>query len=299
MECSHTLISYYLYVCKAYETKLSFFMERFSNYSDLKFSDEEVMTLYLYGIMEKRRTIKEIYDFTKKYLSEWFPNLPTYGGFVQRLNKLSHLFDMLFEQAQQELLAEKNDLEHVFLIDSMPIVLAKQGRRFHAKVAHDMASSDGYCATKNLYYHGVKLHVCAIRQKGSLPIPLFLQVTNASEADIRVYEKILKMLPCGVKIFADKAYQTERKSIKTQENNKVLLTPVKKKKGQKSLSFWQTTFSKAISSVRQPIESLFNWIEEKTSIQTASKVRSTQRLITHISGKLTVAILNLKLNLCS
>ena len=103
---------------------------------------------------------------------------------------------------------------------------------------------------------------------------MFLQVTNASEADIRVYKKILKMLPCAVKIFADKACQTERKSIKTQENNKVSLTPVKKKKGQ-------------------------NWIEEKTSIQTASKVRSMQGLITHISGKLTVAILNLKLNLCS
>jgi hypothetical protein len=127
----------------------------------------------------------------------------------------------------------------------------------------------------------------------------FLRFLVFQPQPLRVYEKILKMLPCGVKIFADKAYQTERKSIKTQENNKVLLTPVKKKKGQKSLSFWQTTFSKAISSVRQPIESLFNWIEEKTSIQTASKVRSTQGLITHISGKLTVAILNLKLNLCS
>jgi hypothetical protein len=227
-------------------------MERYSNHSDLRFSDEEVMTIYLYGIMEKRRTIKEIYDFTKKHLFGWFPNMPSYGGFVQRLNKLSHLFEMLFEQAQQELLADKKDLEHVFLIDSMPIVLAKQGRRFHAKVAHDMASSVGYCATKNLYYHGVKLHICAIRQKGSLPMPLFLQVTNASEADIRVYEKILEMLPNGGKIFADKAYQTERKPIKMQKYNKVLLTPVKKKTGQKSLSFGQSLLSKAISSVGNP-----------------------------------------------
>jgi hypothetical protein len=93
---------------------------------------------------------------------------------------------------------------------------------------------------KNLYHHGVKLHVCAIRQKGILPIPLFLQVTNASEADIRVYEKIFKMLLSGIKIFADKAYQTEGKPIKIQEDNKVLLTLVKKKKGQKSrlLGIW-------------------------------------------------------------
>lgn len=89
-------------------------MDRYSNHSNLTCSDEEVMTIYLYGIMEKRCTIIDIYDFTKKHLSEWFPNLPSYGGFVQRLNKVSHLFELLFEQLQQELLADNNDLDQVF-----------------------------------------------------------------------------------------------------------------------------------------------------------------------------------------
>jgi hypothetical protein len=89
-------------------------MELFSRYSDLKFSDEEVMTIYLYSIMEKRLTIKAIYDYTQKHLLEWFPNLPSYGGFVQRLNKVSHLFEILFEQVQRELLADNNYLSEVF-----------------------------------------------------------------------------------------------------------------------------------------------------------------------------------------
>jgi hypothetical protein len=66
-----------------------------------------------------------------------------------------------------------------------------------------------------------------------MPIHIFLQITNASEADIRVYEKILEMLPCGSKIFADRAYQIERKPIKNQEENKGFTNACKKEKGAK------------------------------------------------------------------
>ncbi|MHB1104890.1 MAG: hypothetical protein ACYCZ2_00890 [Lutibacter sp.] len=44
--------------------------------------------------------------------------------------------------------------------------------------------------------------------------------------------------------------------------------------------------AKAVSAIRQPIESFFNWINEKTQIQNASKVRSFKGLIVHIFGKL-------------
>ena len=49
--------------------------------------------------------------------------------------------------------------------------------------------------------------------------------------------------------------------------------------------------SSSVSRVRQPIESLFSWIDEKTGIQTASKVRSTQGLLVHVYGKLAAALL--------
>ncbi|MDM8569307.1 hypothetical protein QUF50_07350, partial [Thiotrichales bacterium HSG1] len=53
----------------------------------------------------------------------------------------------------------------------------------------------------------------------------------------------------------------------------------KKKKGQKKLDFFDQLFSTSVSRVRQPIESLFNWIQEKTNIQMASKVRSAKKLL--------------------
>jgi hypothetical protein len=52
-------------------------------------------------------------------------------------------------------------------------------------------------------------------------------------------------------------------------------------------------FSKAVSSVRQPIEAFFNWLIEKTDIQRASKVRSTKGLLVHVFGKIAAAFINL------
>ncbi len=51
--------------------------------------------------------------------------------------------------------------------------------------------------------------------------------------------------------------------------------------------------SAAVSQVRQPIEPLFNRIEEKTGIQTVSEVRSMQGLLVHVYGKPAAAMLML------
>ncbi len=55
-------------------------------------------------------------------------------------------------------------------------------------------------------------------------------------------------------------------------------------------------YSKAVSSIRQPIESFFNWLIEKTDIQRASKIRSTNGLLVHVFGKLTAAFISLIFN---
>jgi len=73
-----------------------------------------------------------------------------------------------------------------------------------------------------------------------------------------------------------------------------MLTPVKGIKGQtETIKMWDKAandlFSTAVSKVRQPIESLFNWLIEKTDIQRASKVRSTKGLMVHVFGRIEAA----------
>jgi len=75
-----------------------------------------------------------------------------------------------------------------------------------------------------------------------------------------------------------------------------MLSPVKAVK-EKPESLYQCEKSaeelyyRAVPVIRQPIESLFNWLIEKTDIQRASKVRSTKGLLVHVFGKIAAAFL--------
>ncbi|WP_217646465.1 hypothetical protein [Nitrosomonas sp. Nm34] len=72
--------------------------------------------------------------------------------------------------------------------------------------------------------------------------------------------------------------------------NLTVLTPVKKQKGQPHLKPQDQWLATAVSRVRQPIEALFAWIEEKTGIECASKVRSYNGLMVHVFGELAAAL---------
>ena len=73
------------------------------------------------------------------------------------------------------------------------------------------------------------------------------------------------------------------------KNNVEILTPIKREKGQESLPSADKLLSRAISSVKQAIESFNNWLIEKTNIQRASKVRSADGLIVFIFARIACA----------
>ena len=74
------------------------------------------------------------------------------------------------------------------------------------------------------------------------------------------------------------------------EHNVEIITPIKRKSGQKKLDYWDGVFSTAVSSVKQVIESFNNWIIEKTNIQRASKVRSSAGLTTFVFARIACAL---------
>jgi hypothetical protein len=135
MNWQDQLITIYLYDCKHYQNHLWVYSQRMSNYADLRFSDEEVITLYLFGVIDKNRELKKIYGYADRHLRDWFPRLPSYTAYVQRLNKVADAFAPLLEMIQQE--QARSNRESVWLMDSFPVALAKQGHRFKACVAKD------------------------------------------------------------------------------------------------------------------------------------------------------------------
>lgn len=291
MDWQKQLIPLYLTVIERYQSGLWTLVQRHSAYSDLKFSDEEVITIYLFGIMEKQRDIKSIYQQTRRYLRDWFPHLPSYTAYVQRLNRLTDVFPALAESFCPPETANS----FAGLVDSFPIVMAQHSRRYHANVAPEYASC-GYCASKNLYYYGVKLHLIGDRRAGTLPMPRFMGLTDAKTHDAPAFEQVMYQLPYQ-EIYADKAYEHFSRY---KDLPFTLFTPVKKEKGQKFHDAADDGLSRAVSRVRQPIESLFNWIEQKTGIECASKVRSSKGLWVHVFGRLAAAMVMLNTRpLCS
>lgn len=292
MEWQSQLITIYLMVCDLWEQGLWTSCQRMSNHHSFELTDPEVITLYLFGVTRHRVEIKSIYNFTQDHLVGWFPRLSSYEAFAHRLNQIREAFVLLSEMI---LSSNSQGTSRVMarLVDSMPIILAKAKRSQDATVAKEEIADKGFCASKDTYYYGVKLHVVAEEREGTLPLPECVGLTGASFHDLPALRQVSPtFLNC--QIFGDKAYcdQTLRSDLKTNQSVE-LLTPIQLERGQKNLDLFQRLYSATVSGIRQPIESLFNWLQEKTAIQFASKVRSYKGLIVHVFGKLAAGLIML------
>ena len=287
------LIAIYFYICDLYDSELKFTCYRFTNNNHPEFSDQEILTIYLFVMhTEQRLKLKQIHNFAKDYLLSWFPKLPGYESFVMRINRLGETFRYL---ANVMLSGHCPDDCHLdtSLLDSLPIITCS-GKR-SPSVAKEITDK-GYCSTKSMYYYGLKLHALAYYRPNHLPFPESIVITPASENDLNAYKQNWSNIDnrtfYGDKIYNDTSFFQNIKCT----NNSTMLTPIKDIKGmtdnikQRDKAF-NDLFSTAVSKIRQPIEALFNWLIEKTDIQRASKVRSTNGLLVHVFGRIAAAFI--------
>jgi len=176
----------------------------------------------------------------------------------------------------------------------MPIMTCSNRRK--AKVALDLCNK-GYNSVKKRHFYGVKLHAIGFSNPGTLPHMEYLQITPASVHDLPAQEVILGSLKQR-NIFGDKAFRAKELDQAIKRNGGELLTPVvyqsnlqrfHRKRDQAA----DDLYSLMVSSIRQPIESFFNWLIEKTDIQRASKVRSSKGLLVHIFAKIAAAFITM------
>ena len=76
-----------MYICDVYESSLKFYYQKFSNNNHPIFTDQELLTVYLFcGAYQQYFKIKDIHTFTKEYLLSWFLDLSSsYQAFNYRL----------------------------------------------------------------------------------------------------------------------------------------------------------------------------------------------------------------------
>ena len=172
-------------------------------------------------------------------------------------------------------------------------MLACGARSKRARVALEIAAC-GFSAVKQTHFHGVRLHLIGNRQPGTLPVPQKVWIEQGHVHDLTALKEIADEIPDAINLVGDKAYADRQFRAELQQRRIQLLTPIKKPK-KKQLSKADQHFNKTVSSIRQPIESFFKWLIDKTDIQRASQVRSADGLIIHCLGKLTFALLLLNL----
>ena len=283
MPNDYQLIGLYCDICQLYDSKLAVEVQRQSNNFCPKFTDEECITIYIWGITKQKFEVRAVYDFAKEYYSDWFPTLPSYQAFN---NRICHLSDAFYKLA--DILISEHDREQMnntYLIDSMPIIVANAKRSSSAVTASEVCDK-GYCGSKGMYYYGVKLHVLAQMQFKTIPEAALITLSSASQNDLTIAKQFLEDV-MNLDIYADKAYKNKDWDIYLKSQNNVeIFTPVKLKKGQKRLDSADLLFSTAVSQVRQPIESFFSWLQRKTQIQKASNVRSAKGLLSFIYARI-------------
>lgn len=294
MDWQYTLVRLYVLVCERFEAGLCVHAQRMSNNQHPRISDEELLTIYLFGIMRGHFQLRAIHRYTQDHLKAWFPRLPAYQTFVYRLSRLPYLFMMLSEELLHLINSECVDTQ-TGLVDSFPVLMATGKRSRHARVAPDLADK-GRCPSKNFFFYGVKVHLLGVRRPGAVPIPVSIGLYPASANDLTAIRPVLTHLR-NCRLFADKVYNDQPlKEQLESEQHVSLYTPCKRKKGQPFLRSDQLYYSQIVGRARQPIESLFNWIIEKTGINCASKVRSSDGLLVHVFGKMAAAMIMLVFN---
>ena len=292
MDWETELITLYFLVLQNSDKIFSNCMRMSAN-SEPEFTDAELMTIYLYCTKEGYSKKSQMHKYVKKHLLSWFPKLPSYQAFNDRLNKLSSAFESL----SNELLAALPSVEWLYegrkkesVTDSMPIMLAKGNGCESAKIAREIADK-GFCSTKNLWYHGFKLHLLGWVIPHKMPRPAAIVLSAASENDGTIFFEQMAPLNPNLITYADKAYDQPKNITHVKEQFEVELIPIhKRQKGEPPLDAFHRYFNTMVSKIRQPVEVAFNWLIEHTDIQNAAKCRSTKGALLHVFGKIATAL---------
>jgi len=289
------LIRLYCTVCEYYDTTVHVEVQRLTNNSCPQFSDQEMMTVYLWGTLQGLRDVKAIYTYTFRHLREWFPALPSYQAFDRRMGNLCMAFARLAECFVDSRGSDGYDLTSL-VVDSLPIWLARLSRSDHAKVAREICAK-AYNASREEWYYGLKLHAVVQDRYKKLPALLVATVSAASTHDLPCAKHAMGAL--GIwegTLFGDKAYVDAHWAQTLHATSHLqLATPHRRTRGEVDPFPGGNAAETFISSIRQKIEIFFNWLNAKTGIQCASKVRSLKGALSHTFGKLAAALASLAL----
>ncbi len=183
------------------------------------------------------------------------------------------------EFIRNELSNKFNEFEKYFVVDSMPLEVAKLPRSNRSKICKEefySAPNRGFCASQNMHYYGYKIHaVCSIEG-----VFKSFDISKASVHDIH-YLKDIKEQFNNCVILGDKGYLSADYQLDLFESKKIKLE-IPMRKNQHNYQKQAYIFRKK----RKRIETLFSQLCDQFMIR-RNYAKSFQGFKTRILSKLT------------
>ena len=188
-----------------------------------KMSDIEIITLSIcsesIGIDSENYLISKL---NKDYKAS-FPNLIHQTRFNKRRKRLKSWI----EEVNKRLSSQLNEGEDIWMVDSMPVPICKNGREDQLKICRqdfETAPDKGYSAVNKQYFIGYKLHLM-ISLRG---IYHSMDLSKASVHDINFLHDIVHSGLNNSTLLADKGYLNEEKKIDLFETVSIKLETPKR-----------------------------------------------------------------------
>lgn len=188
-----------------------------------KMSDLEVITI---SVMAEYTSISsENWLFNKletDYKTE-FPHLISRPRFNIRRRRLTDYINEISVQLAGKLSAPNEAL----IIDSAPLPICENSRRFRAKVCKEdmeVQPSSAYCASHKKWYYGFKLQL-VITEKG---FPVASGIYSAKCHDVHALNQIATVQKTDCELLGDKGYISSNMQLALWEEQRIkLVTPLK------------------------------------------------------------------------
>ena len=219
--------------------------------SQSRMSTAEVMTTAIISAIQYSGNIEKARKSLKS--ERYIPNMLSKSQLCRRLNKIDkHVWSAVLTKLSVEF--ARHNIDKEFVVDSFPVPACKLARMNKNKI-YQGKQYLGYCAAKQEYYFGVKLHmVCDVNGR-----PVQTLLTPASENDIKAFRKINFSLPVNSAIYADKAYNDYKYEDRLIQEKQIHLMPIRKKNSKRKGGGF---LAKIRRKKRKIIETAFSCIEK-------------------------------------
>ena len=229
----------------------------------VKMSMAEAMTtaiisaILFAGNLEKaRRALKS---------DRYIPKMLSKSQLIRRLHKIKkEIWEAVLDKLSCEL--ERNVPATEFIVDSFPIPTCKLARRARTKLYSEKKYL-GYCAAKQEFFLGFKLHMISDTHGN----PRQYLLLPASESDIAGFRKIDLHLPKNSSLYGDKAYNDYAYEDRLIQEKQIHLMPIRKRNSKRK---GIELLARLRRKKRKMIETAFSCIEKlmPRSIHAVTKI---------------------------